>query len=347
MTKAPRPNLAGTLAAFLIILAAFAAYSFIVRPWFLYWGAAAEDRTRPLLGDDAWIGGRVTGTRAVTIMAPPEKVWPWLVQIGQDRAGFYSYAWLENLTLADIHNTYEIRPAWQSRQSGDFVRGVKRGYLFGLLPEPEKKPQKEVSTGWKVPFVEPNRAMTLKKWGTFALEPLEAGGTRFLARSRGEPLPGPVGRLAGFWLLDAAHFAMEKRMMTEIKRLAEGRPGPPGWLRALATAGFAAVALGSALLIASRRRRGFWLVLPAAYALLILLATADLISALVGFTALALVLVGFLVFGRRWWIYFGLLWIYAYGVLFLASDAYIVFGVVFLAAFLLLSAAAWKGIKAR
>ena len=341
MNRAERSGLAVTMVAFLVILGAIASYTFLARPWFLRWGAAGKDQTRPLLGDDAWIGGAVTGTRAVTIGAPPEKVWPWLVQIGQDRAGFYSYAWLENLVFADIHNTFEVRPAWQAREAKDIVRSVKPGYMFGLLKD------KEGYTGWRVPFVAPGQAMTLKKWGTFVIEPTGAGTTRFLVRSRGEPLPGVVGKLFGFWLLDPTHFVMEKKMMTEIKRLAEGRPGPPGWLRVLATAGFAAVALGSALLIVSKRRQRFWLLLPAAYAVLILRETADAQAALAGFTALALAVIGFLIFKKHWWIYFGFLLIYAYAVLFLAADAWIVFGLVFLATFTALAARALKGHPAR
>jgi hypothetical protein len=341
MIKVQRTGLMGSVAAFTVILGAIAAYTYVVRPWYLHWGASAEDRTRPILGDDAWIGGVVSGTRAVTVQAPPEKVWPWLVQIGQDRAGFYSYSWLENLVFADIHNTFELRPEWQGREVKDFVRSVKPGYFFGLLKE------KEDFTGWKVPFVAPGQAMTLKNWGTFALEPFGAGETRFLARSRGVPLPGVIGRLFDFWLLNPAHFIMEKKMMTEIKRLAEGRSGPPGWLVALATAGFAAAALGSALVIASRKKRGFWLVLPAAYAVLILLTTSDMRAALAGFTALALILIGLIVFRKRWWIYFGFMGIYCYAVLFLAADAYIVFGVVFLLVFGMLAALAIKGLKAR
>ncbi len=341
MTKAERTGLAVTIVAFLIILAAFAAYTFAVRPWFLSWGTTASERTRALLGDDAWIGGAVSGTRAVTIEAPPEKVWPWLVQIGQDRAGFYSYDWLENLALADIHNTFEIRPQWQGREAKDFVRSVKPGYMFGLLKE------KDGTTGWRVPFVAPGRSMTLKYWGTFALEPAGTGGTRFFARSRGEPLPGVLGRLAGFWVFDPVQFVMEKKMMTEIKRLAEGRPGSPGWLQILATAGFAAAALGSALLIGTRKRRGFWLLLPAIYAVLVLWQAADWRAALAGFTAVALVVVGFLFFKKRWWIYFGFLLITVYAVLFLAADAWIVFGLVFLAAFASLAAMARKGLRAR
>jgi len=342
MNKAERSGLALTVAGFLVILAAIAAYTFLARPWFLQWGAAGNDQTRPLLGDDAWIGGVVTGTRAVTIEAPPEKVWPWLVQIGQDRAGFYSYAWLENLVFADIHNTFEIRPAWQVREAKDVIRAAKPGYILsGLFKD------KEGSAGWRVPFVAPGQSMTLRNWGTFALEPAGPGATRFLVRSRGEPLPGVFGKLAGFWLLDPIHFVMEKKLMTETKRLAEGRPGPPGWLRALATAGFAAAALGAALVIASKGRKRFWLLLPAAYAVLILRETADVQAALAGFTALALAVIGFLIFKKRWWIFFGFLMIYACAVLFLAADAWIVFGLVFLAAFAVLASRAIKGLRAR
>ncbi len=340
MNKAEKRWLAATGAAFLVIMAAVLVYTVVVRPWFPHWGAADRDRTRPLLGDDAWIGGVVTGTRAVTIDAPPDRVWPWLIQIGQDRAGFYSYTWLENLVMAGIRNTLEIKPAWQGRQAKDIVRSVKPGYLFGLLKD------KEGFTGWKVSFVAPGEAMTLKNWGTFALEPYGEAGTRFLIRSRAEPLPGIAGKLAQFWLLDPAHFVMEKRMMLEIKRLAEGRPGPPGWLRVLAAAGFVAAALGTALLIATRRRRRFWLLLPAAYAAAILAQTGDAAAALTGFVLLGLTVVGCF-FGKRWWIYFGVLLIAAAAVLFLAADAWIVFGLVFLAASAALALAARKGLRAR
>lgn len=335
MIGAKKAGLGWTMAAFWLILAAIAAYNFAVRPWYLNWGTTPQERTRALLGDDAWIGGVVTGTRAVTVQAPPEKVWAWLIEIGQDRAGFFSYTWLENLTLADIHNTYEIRPEWQARQAKDLVRGVKPGYMFGL-------PKKTFVPGWKVSFAAPGQSLTLRNWGTFALEPAGTGGTRFFARSRGGPLPGVIGRLASFWLLDAAHFVMEKRMMTEIRRLAEGRPGPPWWLRALATAGFLAAVAGSTVLIGTKRRRKLWLLLPLLAAVIILQQTSDPRAALAGFTALALTIIGFLYFKRRWWVYFGFLLIYCYAVLFLAADAWIVFGLVFLAAFTVLAALARK-----
>jgi hypothetical protein len=145
-------------------------------------------------------------------------------------------------------------------------------------------------------------------------------------------------------LIDPAHFIME-RNDDGCQELAEGgplrlasrpwrRPGsrPPRSARRL---------------VGTKKRKGPWLVLPAIYAFLILQQTSDLRAALAGFTALALAVVGFLVFQKRWWIYFGFLMIYCTAVLFLAADAWIVFGLVFLAAFAVLTAAGLKGLRAR
>lgn len=58
---------------------------------------------------------------ALTVNAPPKRVWPWIMQIGRDRGGFYSYTWLENLIGADIHNIYHLLPGLPDRQPGDTV----------------------------------------------------------------------------------------------------------------------------------------------------------------------------------------------------------------------------------
>ena len=88
----------------------------------------------------------------MTIEAPPEAVWPWLAQLGQDRAGFYSYEWLENLAGCDMHNADEIHPEWQEREPGDTV------YLHPL-------------NGLPVARFEPGRVLALEDWGAFVLEP--------------------------------------------------------------------------------------------------------------------------------------------------------------------------------
>src|SRR4051812_23088582 len=78
-------------------VAAAAVYALLVRPWHLRWGATDEEAGEPLPGDDLRSDANVVATHAITIDAPAADVWPWLVQIGRGRGGFYSYTWLENL----------------------------------------------------------------------------------------------------------------------------------------------------------------------------------------------------------------------------------------------------------
>ena len=73
-----------------------------------------------MAGDSLVVGGR-RWTRSVTIDAPPERVWPWLVQVGVDKAGFYTFDWAENLFGDPIHNTDRIHPEWQDLRPGDAV----------------------------------------------------------------------------------------------------------------------------------------------------------------------------------------------------------------------------------
>jgi hypothetical protein len=100
------------------------AYLAAVRPWHLSWGATAEEARRPMPGDDEVPRAALDATRAVTIAAPPEAVWPWLVQMGQGRGGFYTYAWLENLGGMDIHNADRIVPSGNSSRLATASRPV-------------------------------------------------------------------------------------------------------------------------------------------------------------------------------------------------------------------------------
>jgi len=69
----------------------------------------------------SWITTPASGRRAVQIAAPAHVVWPWIAQIGQDRGGFYSYTWLENLAGCRMHNADRIHPEWQQRAAGETV----------------------------------------------------------------------------------------------------------------------------------------------------------------------------------------------------------------------------------
>ena len=100
---------------------AAAVYVRVAEPWFRRWGATDEEVSASLPVDELVVPGTPTMTRAITVHAPIEGVWPWLVQIGQDRAGFYSYTWLENLVGAGMHNARSVHPEWQELQRGDSV----------------------------------------------------------------------------------------------------------------------------------------------------------------------------------------------------------------------------------
>jgi hypothetical protein len=297
-----------------------AAYFAAVRPWFLNWGATPEEAARVLPGDERIPVSGYQSTRAITIDAPPDAVWPWFAQLGIGRGGFYSYSWLENLFFAGIHNADRIVPEWQDRTSGDFVRSFQLG---------ADKPGRN---GWRFDILEKGRAFYLNPgWGPFVLEPRGDSGTRVLVRSRGNTA-NPVGKTLMGLLFDPLHFTMEKRMIVEVKRLAEQRPAAPGWLNTVATAGFALAGLIAAGIIVTGRRRKLPLLGPIVWAALCLVLARDPQAALVAFAALSLIIAGFRTLGRRGWAAIAGFWIYAYAVLIFATDAYLVFGTVFLIA---------------
>ena len=195
--------------------AAVAVYAFVVRPWYLRWGATNHEVARALPGDDLARESRIGSTRAVTIAASPEDIWPWLVQIGHGRGGFYSYDWLENAFVGlfggsrTYHSSTTILPEHQHLNVGDFVPAAPADLMGGRLVDVAR---------WKVLAVEPNRALVLEGWGAFALEPLGDGTTRLIVRSRG---PGAWGRLSHYLFWEPAHFIMERRMLLGIKARAE------------------------------------------------------------------------------------------------------------------------------
>ncbi|MGX6607375.1 SRPBCC family protein [Micromonosporaceae bacterium Da 78-11] len=88
----------------------------------LHWGAADVEVMQTMTGDDLVSDPDLTSTRAITIHAGPDDVWPWIVQLGQGRGGFYSYDTLENLVGCDIHSANAINPDWQRLEVGDTVR---------------------------------------------------------------------------------------------------------------------------------------------------------------------------------------------------------------------------------
>ena len=102
---------------------------FAARQYFRNWGTTKEECETPLPGDELVAQPAVQTTEGVWIEAPAAEVWPWLVQMGQDRGGLYSYEKLENLAGLRHRNADRIHPEWQNLAVGDVIRVVPRGWM--------------------------------------------------------------------------------------------------------------------------------------------------------------------------------------------------------------------------
>jgi azurin len=178
------------------------------------WGSTPAELAMALPGDAQPPERGFELQHAITINAPAEDVWVWLVQLGQDRGGFYSYDWLERAFGLGIRNVTEVRAEWQTLQAGDVVRATPPGYLGGLVDE----------VAWTVSDVSPERVLVLDNRGSFVLQPISDERTRFIIRSRvgdrERSVWASAASLLGFQL---PHFIMQRRMMLTIKELAEAR----------------------------------------------------------------------------------------------------------------------------
>jgi len=173
-------------------------YATVVRPRFRTWGSTRIERAKRYPGDIEQ-DPRLVTTRAVTVQAPAEEVWRWLVQIGQDRGGFYSYDWLENLAGCRLRSAEEIRPEWQDLAAGDPLM---------LFP----------GFGTKIAEVRPPHSLLIENWGAYVVEPLDEHSCRLVARSHA----GHGGAAAAYLLLiELPHAVMERRMLLGIKQRAE------------------------------------------------------------------------------------------------------------------------------
>jgi hypothetical protein len=210
------------------------AYLLLVRPWHSGWGATREEAHRSLPFDHFVPRPLAQATRAITIDAPPREVWQWLVQLGVERGGLYSYDWLENLAGLEVHSAEEIVPELQDLRVGDLVR---------LAPESMGE-----EAGWRVAVMEPGCTLVLHQpadsqtgrprdrdspdlgnyygWNwAFVMEESEDGGTRLIVRSRVDGSPRPLIGAFYVMLLEFPHFVMERAMLKGVKKRAERGDG--------------------------------------------------------------------------------------------------------------------------
>jgi hypothetical protein len=184
----------------------------------LLWGTVGTEATDSLPGDELVPKPKWSYTLGITVGASPEDIWPWIAQLGQSRGGFYTYQTLENMVGCRITNTTEIRPDHQHPAVGEDI------YLHPTAPP------------MRIEILDPPNALVLfgspadigdkESWGMstwqFAVNPCPDGGCRLLTRGRYDYTPDWKSRLAfGRFPIEVITFVMSRKMMLEIKRLAE------------------------------------------------------------------------------------------------------------------------------
>jgi hypothetical protein len=184
-------------------------FASLYRRWHLRWVASDAEVAGTMPGDGLVPETSFSATRAITIDAPPEAVWPWLVQIGYGRAGFYSYDPVDNGARPSAER---ILPQYQERKVGDWV------------PMASKVNE---ATAFKIRELEPMRTMLWEKphsTRAWKLEPLDGGRTRLITRlkERYERRASPGSALLTLILFEFGDFPMMRKLLLGVKRRAEG-----------------------------------------------------------------------------------------------------------------------------
>jgi hypothetical protein len=193
--------------------AAMGAYLLFIGPWQRRWGATDEEVQRAMPGDEEVERPLINATRAVTVNARPVEIWPWLVQIGTGRAGWYSYDWIENRMGLDVSSANRILPEFQHLEINDKI---------------------PIAPGIEIPVkdIKPNELLLLvghdpvigdASW-VFGLYPLDEQHTRLVTRTR---IRWPItpGNFLSLLVTEPGSFLMVRKMLLGIKRRAEQASG--------------------------------------------------------------------------------------------------------------------------
>jgi proline iminopeptidase len=193
-------------------------------------GATDEEVAGPYPGAELVPGGERAATMAVPIEAPPDRVWPWLLQMGGDPGGWYSWDRLNN---GGRPSAREVHPEWQDLALGDYVK-----YWTRTGPV----------DAWEVAALEPNRFLGLRGltdlrgrnldpkqsrpsayleglWG-FLLDELPGGCTRLVISGYQALCPRWLGRFVFYWLYIPVTWTMQARMLVVLKRNIERAANP-------------------------------------------------------------------------------------------------------------------------
>ena len=181
-------------------------YHFFLKPIITAWGATPEEISMPMAGDDK--ACTILSTRAILINAPKSEVWKWLMQLGADRGGFYSYGFIEKVMGYKTRYPNMSKPEFGDIKEGDLIRG-SIDEKSSIIPY-----------SFKVLHVKPEETFVLENWGTFLLQAVNNHQTRLIIRTQ-EVKASSVWPKVTSYIIVPLHFIMERRMLIGIKMRAE------------------------------------------------------------------------------------------------------------------------------
>lgn len=184
----------------------------LIKPLIFTWGSTGQEVTMPMPADN--LAPFISSTRSITINAPVERVWEWVIQLGADRGGFYSYWFIEKPLGYKYRAQHRVEPEFKDMKVGRIIKA-------------SLDPSKSV-TEYSFPVVEvdPGKYFVLKGWGCFLLKAINPQQTRLIVRTHGRPLSTWSDHLEYFFMMPL-HYIMERRMLIGIKARAEAGPGMP------------------------------------------------------------------------------------------------------------------------
>jgi len=198
---------AGLLLA--VPVAAAAGWTAVVRPWLRRWGATDEEIARPMPGDELIPKPRYRTTRAITIRARPDEIWPWLAQLGSGRGGLYSIDVLDQLLgVIEAPSAERVLPEWQDLRPGDVIP------IGGTEGWPVHAVERERSL---VLRIEQGEALVTQAWGLY---PEDGETTRLVLRVRGAAAPA-MRSAALVAVIEPQELVMVRAQLLGIRRRAE------------------------------------------------------------------------------------------------------------------------------
>jgi hypothetical protein len=220
--------------ALAVIICGWIIYRGAVLPSLRYWGSTKAELAMKLPGDELVPQPPILiMNHAITIDVPAAEIYPYFVQLGQDRAGFYSFDWLERLSGFGIHNSYTIHPEWQNLKAGDFVTfhqkgmgmrvaAVEPGKYIVLITDSRDRNHPLPPGKWEF-FPVPDGKYVAWNW-IFCLQPISATQTRVYSRTYATWTDSnPFLNFALANAFELPSDVMDRKMLLTIKELAEAK----------------------------------------------------------------------------------------------------------------------------